>query len=109
MPTDSNELAALAVAALEELKASNVVQLDVRGNTPVIRPDGQRTTAADWAEELGLFYSPSILFFDESGREILRVDSVAHFFRLRNVLNYVANRGYLYEPSYRRWRSKYGF
>lgn len=90
----------------EELDA---VQLDMRSETPVITPDGRRTTAGAWADDLGLFYAPSILFFDESGKEILRVDSVAHFFRLRNVLNYVANRGYLYEPSYQRWRSRYTF
>lgn len=87
----------------------DVVQLDLRKETPVITPDGRRTTAAAWARELGLFYAPSILFFDENGKEIIRVDSVAHFFRLRNVLNYVANRGYLYEPEYQRWRSRYAF
>lgn len=87
----------------------DVVQLDMRQDIPVVTPDGQRTTAKAWAKELGLFYAPSILFFDERGNELLRVDSVAHFFRLRNVLNYVANRGYLYEPSYQRWRSRYAF
>ncbi len=87
----------------------DVVQLDLRRDTPVVTPDGRHTTARAWAKELGLFYAPSILFFDERGRELLRVDSVAHFFRLRNVLNYVANRGYLYEPNYQRWRSRYAF
>ena len=81
------------------------VQLDMDADTPVITPDGRRITASAWADELGLFYAPSILFFDESGNEIIRVDSVAHFFRLRNVLNYVTNRAYLYEPVYQRWRT----
>lgn len=90
-------------------EALDTVQLDLRADTPVVTPDGRRTTARAWADDLGIFYAPSILFFDEGGREILRVDSVAYFFRLRNVLNYVANRGYLYEPSYQRWRARYGF
>ena len=85
----------------------DTVQLDLRKDTPVVTPDGQRTTARQWAEELGLFYAPAILFFDEHGREILRVDSVAHFFRLRNVLNYVTNRAYRYEPVYQQWRAAY--
>jgi hypothetical protein len=55
---------------------------------------------------LGIFYAPSILFFDESGREIIRVDSVVHLFRLRNVLNYVVSRGYLTEPNFLRWSSR---
>ncbi|HOP16978.1 MAG TPA: hypothetical protein PLY75_12795, partial [Gammaproteobacteria bacterium] len=46
-----------------------------------------------------------IVFFDEKGKEIIRVDSVVHFFRLRNVLNYVVSRGYLSEPNFLRWSS----
>ncbi len=82
------------------------VQLDMWADTPVITPDGRPTTARKWAEELGIFYAPSILFFDERGREIIRVDSVVHFFRLRNVLNYVLSRGYLTEPNFLRWSSR---
>lgn len=83
----------------------DAVQLDMRADTPVITPDGRRTTARAWADELGLFYAPSLLFFDEGGREIIRVDSVVRFFRLRNVLNYVLSKGYLDEPDYQRWRA----
>ncbi len=85
------------------------VQLDIWSDVPVVTPDGRRTTAQQWAKDLGLFYTPSILFFDEHGREVLRVDSVIRFYRLRNVLNYVNNRGYLVEPNYQRWRVTSGF
>ena len=81
------------------------VQLDMWADTPVIKPDGSSSTARKWAEELGIFYAPSIVFFDEKGKEIIRVDSVVHFFRLRNVLNYVVSRGYLSEPNFLRWSS----
>ena len=80
------------------------IQLDVRSPSPVITPAGNRTTAREWARSLGLFYTPSIIFFDERGREILRVDSVVQFYRLRNVLNYIISGGYHSEPSYQRWR-----
>lgn len=80
------------------------VQLDIHDNIPVITPDGRATTARDWARQLELFYAPTIVFFDEQGREIIRVDSVAHFFRLRNVLNYVLTRGYLTYPDFQSWR-----
>ena len=84
------------------------VQLDLRSATPVITPAGQRTTARDWAAELGLFYAPAILFFDEQGKELIRVDSVVGFYRLRNVLNYLASRAYLSE-SYGAWRVSRAF
>ena len=85
------------------------VQLDMRAETPVITPDGKRTTARRWAEDLGLFYAPSLVFFDARGKEIIRVDSVVRFFRLRNVLNYVISRAYLTEPNYQQWRVRSGF
>jgi thioredoxin-related protein len=87
----------------------DAVQLDMRSDEPVITPDGRRTTARRWAEDLGLFYAPSVVFFDEAGREIIRVDSVVRFFRLRNVLNYVLSKGYLDEPDFHLWRFTSGF
>lgn len=85
------------------------IQLDIRSDIPVLTPDGKRSTARKWARELGLFYTPSIIFFDEFGKEIIRVDSVVQFYRLRNVLNYITSREYRSEPSYQRWRVNSGF
>ena len=82
------------------------VQLDMWADTPLVKPNGERSTAREWAEELGIFYAPSILFFDEHGKEIIRVDSVVHLFRLRNVLNYVLSRGYVTEKNFLRWSSR---
>lgn len=85
------------------------VQLDIYADTPVITPGGERTTARKWARKLGLFYTPSILFFDQHGNEIIRVDSVVQFYRLRNVLLFVAGGGYKYQPNYQLWRLDSGF
>jgi thioredoxin-related protein len=79
------------------------VQLDMWSDTPVVTPSGERTTARQWAAQLGLFYAPTIVFFDEQGKEILRIDSVVRFYRLRNVLNYIASKAYLNE-SFPEWR-----
>jgi len=82
------------------------VQLDMWSDTPLITPQGKATTAREWARDLGIFYAPSILFFDEYGREIVRLDSVTQFFRLRNVLNYVMSKGYLNERNYLVWSAR---
>ena len=83
-----------------------VVQVDMWRDTPVITPAGERLTARQWAHQLGLFYAPSILFFDETGQEIIRVSSVVRVFRLRGVLEYVLNRGYLDATTFQRWREQ---
>ena len=81
------------------------VQLPFWSNTPVITPSGERLTARQWAENMGLFYTPTLIFFDENGREIMRVDSVVQFYRLRNVLDYILSGGYREYPTFQRWRT----
>ena len=94
------------VAIVKELKELNSVQLDMWSSTPVITPHGKKTTAKEWADILALDYAPTIIFYDESGDEIIRVDSVVGFFRLQNVLRYVNTRAYRTQPSFQLWRSE---
>lgn len=76
------------------LRRLDTVQLDTSADTPVVTPSGKRTTSKGWAEELGLFYAPTLIFYDEHGKEIIRVDSVVGFYRLRRVLDYVLSGAY---------------
>lgn len=83
------------------------IQLDILSNTPVLTPEGNKITARKWAENLGLYYTPTIIFFDEHGKEIIRIDSVVGFYRLNNVLHYVLSKGYLEEPNFQLWRQRH--
>ncbi len=85
------------------LQRFQVVQLDMWAQTPVITPSGERTTARRWAEDLQLFYAPTLVFFDEGGQEVFRLDSVARLYRLRNTLRYVLAKGYREAPL-QRWQ-----
>ena len=86
------------------MQSFDTVQLDVNSQDPVITPAGKKSNAHQWASDLGVFYTPSLLIYDEKGREILRVDSVVNFYRLRNILNFVSSKAYLTQPSYQQWR-----
>lgn len=92
--------------AIEALNKLNSVQLNMWSDTPVTTPDGNATTAKKWAEQLGLFYAPTLIFFDTDGKEIIRIDSVVKFYRLLGVLNYINQRGYLTEPNFQTWQLK---
>lgn len=92
------------IRAMNQLES---VQLDSRSNTPVITPAGERTTAIKWAEKLDIYYTPTIIFFDERGKEIIRINSVVGFFRLNNVLHYVLSKGYQQEPNFQLWRQRH--
>lgn len=92
------------VSLLEQM---DVAQLDMSLTTPVLTPQGKRSTSKAWAEKLGLYYAPTIVFFTETGKEIIRVDSVIRFYRLQNVLEYVLTKGYVDYPNFQSWRQKY--
>lgn len=90
--------------SIQEIKKMNAIQLNMWAKTPVITPQGKKTTAKEWAKSLGIFYAPSIVFFDENGKEIIRVDSVTQFYRLWGVLDYVNQEGYNKSEDYQSWR-----
>ena len=87
-----------------QLSSLDVVQLDITSDTPVITPDGIKTTASKWAKSLGIYYAPTMLFYDTDGKEILKIDSVVRFYRLNNVLYYILSKGYKKYPNFQRWR-----
>ncbi len=90
--------------SIQEIEKMNAVQLNMWADTPVTTPQGKKITAKEWAKSLGIFYAPSIVFFDENGKEIIRVDSVTRFYRLWGVLDYINQKGYNKSEDYQSWR-----
>jgi thioredoxin-related protein len=97
----SNLLKNIDIRAL--LSRFDVVQLDMWADTPVITPQGLKVTASQWAKNLDLFYTPTLLFFDEQGQEIIRIDSTVQLYRLYRVMMYVLDKIYLNYPLFLRW------
>lgn len=90
---------------LQALSLFDVIQLDLEAATPVITPAGERSSARAWGESLDIHWAPSLVFFDEQGQEIIRIDSVVGLNRLRNILEYVLTRDYERYPTFERWRA----
>ena len=87
-----------------QLLKLEAVQLDMYSKQRLITPDGQKISADKWAEKLNINYTPTIIFFDNNGKEIIRVESVVWFYRLRNVLKYVLSDAYQKYPTFQLWR-----
>ena len=87
---------------IRRFDATQVDASDVK--TGIVKPDGGKTTPADWARELNIAYYPSFVFFDEKGKETFRIDTYTRNARLEGTLELVLARGYLDEPQLQRWR-----
>lgn len=83
----------------------DAVQLDAsdeRGR--IVTPDGEKTTPADWYRSLGLSYQPAVLFFDEQGEEVMRIDSETQRFRMEGSLQLVLEGTDPEDAQLQRWR-----
>jgi thioredoxin-related protein len=60
---------------LSRLGKFDVVRISSFSKETLIAPGGQQVNASAWASQVGLTYVPSILFFDDRGREVFRVES----------------------------------
>ena len=89
----------------ELLKQFNCIQLDMWSDTSFIAPEGVKTTARQWAKELGVHYAPSIIFFESSGREIIRVEASFKTFHIQSIFDYVLSDAYKSEPDFQRYIS----
>jgi thioredoxin-related protein len=85
-------------------QASNV-QFDIASRTPLTTPAGKQTTAAQWARDLGIAYTPSLVFFDAAGKEVMRIDAFLKTFHFQSVYAYVLERAYIDTPEFQRYIS----
>jgi len=81
----------------------DVAQFPLGARTGLTTPDGHKVAADAWARDLGVAYTPSMIFFDEGGREVFRIDAYLRSFHLASTLDYVASGAYRSEPSFQRY------
>jgi thioredoxin-related protein len=87
----------------EALKDFDVVQLDMWSDTPVVTPNGTRTTARNWAKQLDVKYAPTIVLFNGQGKEVIRSEAFFKVFHTAGILTYVSSGSYKEQPSFQRY------
>lgn len=88
---------------LDQIARYDVVRFALAARTEVTLPDGRAATAQDWARELGVAYTPTIVLFDRAGREALRLEALLRPFHVAGGLAYVADDAHRSEPSFQRY------
>lgn len=74
----------------------DVARLDVMDDkTPLMTPDGRKTTPALWFTEKNFSRLPALMFFNEKGELSLETDALVLSSRMMNSINYMLNKAYL--------------
>ncbi len=87
----------------ELLDRFDVARIDLFGAARLTGPDGKPATEAELGRTLEIAYTPSLLLFDASGREVLRVEGYVRALHLQSALDYVASGAYRTQPSFQRY------
>jgi len=90
------------------VKSMQNVQLNVHSRQAITTPQGETLSANEWARALGVDYTPSVVFFDESGTEVMRISAFVKTFHFQSVFAYVLEKAYLDQPSFQRYISLRG-
>ncbi len=86
-----------------QLPKFDIARFALNDPTEVTTPSGERRSAAAWARELGVVYTPTWVFFDASAREVFRIDGYLRPFHLATSLEYVAGGAYRTQPEFQRY------
>lgn len=81
----------------------DVAQVDISSNQPLQTPDGKTLTASTWAKQLGVQFTPSLVFFDQAGKEVFRTEAYLRTFHLHGAMDYVISGAYQYQPNFQRY------
>jgi thioredoxin-related protein len=65
--------------------------------------DGRDLPLKAWSSELGIQYTPSLVFFDPEGREVFRAAGYLKAFHIHGALDYVATGAYRWQPNFQRY------
>ncbi|MEE3282726.1 MAG: thioredoxin fold domain-containing protein [Pseudomonadota bacterium] len=81
------------------------VQLDLWSDIPIVTPDGRSTTARNWARELDVGFAPTVVLFNASGAEVVRLEAAFQTFHTQGIFRYVLDQAYEQQPSFQRYLS----
>ena len=81
----------------------DVIQLDMWSKTSLTTPLGKKTTAREWAKELGVSFAPSIVIFNPRGEEVIRSEAFFKLFHTQGIFDYVLSQEYKVQASFQRY------
>ncbi|MCP4076069.1 MAG: thioredoxin fold domain-containing protein [Gammaproteobacteria bacterium] len=84
------------------------VQLNVHSDVKITTTDGKHISQHDYAKQLNIGYTPSVVLFDKQGKEVHRMEGFLKTFHFQSSLAYVLEQAYLTQPSFQRYISSRG-
>lgn len=89
--------------SVDLLSEFNVVVLDMWSNESIVTPTGDTGKISDWAKKMDIKYAPSLVFFDDAGKEVFRTDGYLKAFHTQSAMDYVSSGTYKKQNNFQRY------
>ena len=93
----------------QQLKLFDIAQININSSKIIITPDGQSMTEKQFAEQLTIQYTPSMIFYDNyntRNHEVFRSEAYLKGFHVQALLEYISSGAYISEPQFQRFIQK---
>ncbi len=91
------------VDSVRLLRHFDVALVDIESKGAMQTPDGRTVKVSDWIKEMGLQYTPSLIFFDDAGQEVFRTEAYLRPFHVQSAMEYVSSGAYKAQPEFQRF------
>jgi thioredoxin-related protein len=88
------------------LKTMDLYQVDMNMDKSIVTPNKMILKIKDWAKKLNINHKPTIIFFDENAKEIIRVESSFKNFHFQTIVDYVVSNSHKEEKEFQRYLTK---
>jgi len=85
------------------LKELDVYQVDLNSNKNIATPKGMILNIKEWTKQLNISNTPTIIYFDEKGDEIIRVEALFKTFHFQSIIDYVVSDAFKTEKEFQRY------
>ncbi len=85
------------------LQKFDVSVLDIWSDDNLVNFKGKTVKVRDFAKQQNIQYAPSLLFIDQTGKEIFRTEAYLKSFHIQSVMDYVASEAYHQQPNFQRY------
>lgn len=87
----------------ELLKRMDVAVLDMWSDDKITIHNGQSIKIKDWAKQLTIQYAPSLVYFDNKGKEVFRSEAYLKAFHIQSIMDYVSSGAYKIQSNFQRY------
>lgn len=85
------------------LGAFDVALVDIWDKALLKTPAGRRLPTREWIQEQKIQYTPTLVFFDTTGKEVFRTEAYLRPFHLQSAMDYVASGAYKTQREFQRF------